>query len=690
MKRVKYSEGFEKESEDRMDKQIVNILLVDDREENLLALEAVLTSPQYNLIKAHSGEEALKWVLKEEFAVIIMDVQMPGMNGFETAKMIRRREKTMDVPIIFVTALSQTIENVLHGYSVGAIDYIIKPFDAFILNSKVSGFVSLFLNQKKVEEQAKIIAERTKELEEAYQALQKSEEKLERLVKERTQELVQTNDQLQVEINAKQKTLWQLEESMQRYQSLFEYHPDAVFSCDLDGQFMSVNDAMVRITGRSREELLQTSPLSLLQRADANRVVNHFRNARNGKTQDFDLQIMNKRQKLVEVQVKNIPIVVGNNVIGVYGIAKDISVEKQLWKQLLKSEEQYRQLVEESPEAIILRRKDRENGSFVNQTCVQLLKANSKEEVTNCSIFDFIHPEDHLKVRNAKPVNSEGHYSFECRFVCLNGDLIDVDVNAIPIKYLGETYLHIMVRDITELKQSREFIQQTEKLTVVGELAAGIAHEIRNPLTSLKGFTQLLEDKTDSNPEYIEIMITEIERINTIVSELLLLTKPKMLEFREIELPNVLDSIITLMSAQANLYGVTIHLNKGECPVPLVLYGVENKLKQVFINIIKNGIEATHEGGEIIIEINQYGNDIELQFKDGGCGISSELLSKLGQPFFTTKENGTGLGLMVCYGIIKSHGGTMVIDSEAGIGTTVTIRLPLYQTNSKSLEYLVE
>ncbi|WP_203554246.1 PAS domain S-box protein [Bacillus sp. B15-48] len=673
-----------------MENPIVNILLVDDREENLLALEAVLTSPQYNLIKAHSGEEALKWILKEEFAVIIMDVQMPGMNGFETAKMIRRREKSMDVPIIFVTALSQTFENVLQGYSVGAIDYIIKPFDAFILNSKVNGFVSLFLNQKKVEEQAKIIAERTEELEKANLALQKSEEKLERLVKERTAELAKTNDKLKIEINEKQKTLRQLEESMQRYQSLFDYHPDAVFSCDLDGKFMSVNDAMVKVTGWSREELLKISPLSLLNKKDEKKVVYHFKASRNGKTQDYDLQIMNKRKELVDIQVKNIPIVVDNKVIGVYGIAKDISVEKKLWKQLLQSEEQYRQLVEESPEAIILKKENYNNWSFVNQTGVQLLKAMTKEEITSRPLLDFIHPDDHIKVKNSRPINDDGHYSFECRFICLNGDIIDVEVNAIPIVYDGDSYLHIMVRDITELKQSREFIQQTEKLTVVGELAAGIAHEIRNPLTSLKGFTQLLEDKADCNPEYMEIMITEIERINTIVSELLLLTKPKMLEFRQIEIRHVFDNIITLMSAQANLYGVTIQLKMNASIDHLILYGVENKLKQVFINIIKNAIEATEDGGNIIVEIKQHGNDIEFQFVDGGCGISSEVLSKLGKPFFTTKENGTGLGLMVCYSIIKSHQGTMVIDSVVGEGTKVTIRLPLYQRNSKSLEYLLE
>ena len=528
---------------------MVNILLVDDREENILALEAVLTSPNYHLKKALSGEEALRWVLREEFAVIIMDVQMPRMNGFETAKMIRQRDKTKDVPIIFVTALSQTDENVMQGYSVGAIDYIIKPFNPSILKSKVNGFVSLFLNQKKVEEQAKIIAVRTKELEDANRTLKSNEAMLEGLVKERTNELTNTN------------------------------------------------------------------------------------------------------------------------------------------KMLLESEEKYRRLVEESPEAIILTRENSDIPFFINETGVKLLKASSKEDVQNRSLFQFIHPEDHKKVRKTLVKNREGLHTYEHRLICLNGDVIHVEVKSIPFDYKGDSCLHILVRDITELKHSREFMQQTEKLTVVGELAAGIAHEIRNPLTSLKGFTQLLGDRIESNQDYMDIMITEIERINTIVSELLLLAKPRKMDFREINIALVLKNIITLMEAQANLYGVTIKCNYCNELPDFIIHGEENKLKQVFINLLKNAIEAMEQGGEILISAQPSGNEIEIKIIDGGCGIPPELLSKVGQPFFTTKEKGTGLGLMVCHSIIESHQGTMVIDSIRGKGTTVSIKLPLYQTQLKTIEY---
>ena len=115
--------------------------MVDDHPENLLALEAVLSSPNYNLVSATSGKEALKCLLKQEFAVILLDVQMPGLNGFETAKLIRAREKTKHTPIIFITAISQDSENVQRGYSVGAIDYIFKPFHPETLKQKIEKFV---------------------------------------------------------------------------------------------------------------------------------------------------------------------------------------------------------------------------------------------------------------------------------------------------------------------------------------------------------------------------------------------------------------------------------------------------------------------------------------------------------------------------------------------------------------------
>jgi diguanylate cyclase (GGDEF)-like protein/PAS domain S-box-containing protein len=152
-------------------KDKINILLVDDRPENLLALEAIIEQDDYQLIKAFSGEEALKYLLKYEFAAILLDVQMPGIDGFGTAKIIKAREKTKNIPILFITANNMDSEHIFTGYSIGAIDYILKPFDPIILKAKVEGFVELYKMNQILIHQAAILEEKTKELEKAYREL---------------------------------------------------------------------------------------------------------------------------------------------------------------------------------------------------------------------------------------------------------------------------------------------------------------------------------------------------------------------------------------------------------------------------------------------------------------------------------------------------------------------------------------
>jgi two-component system, sensor histidine kinase len=137
-----------------MSENRVNLLLVDDRPENLLALEAILEPLGQNLIRAESGEEALRKILHDDFAVILLDVQMPGMNGFETAKIIKSRERSRYIPIIFLSAISKEDEYVFEGYSVGAVDYVFKPFNAEVLKSKVNVFVDLYLKQREIQRQA--------------------------------------------------------------------------------------------------------------------------------------------------------------------------------------------------------------------------------------------------------------------------------------------------------------------------------------------------------------------------------------------------------------------------------------------------------------------------------------------------------------------------------------------------------
>ncbi|WP_326798865.1 response regulator [Streptomyces sp. NBC_01808] len=137
--------------------QKAKILLVDDRPENLLALEAILSALDQHLVRASSGEEALKALLTEDFAVILLDVQMPGMDGFETAAHIKRRERTRDIPIIFLTAINHGPHHTFRGYAAGAVDYISKPFDPWVLRAKVSVFVELYMKNLQLREQAGLL-----------------------------------------------------------------------------------------------------------------------------------------------------------------------------------------------------------------------------------------------------------------------------------------------------------------------------------------------------------------------------------------------------------------------------------------------------------------------------------------------------------------------------------------------------
>ncbi|MFC8829764.1 two-component system response regulator [Streptomyces sp. NPDC057137] len=137
--------------------QKAKILLVDDRPENLLALEAILSALDQTLVRASSGEEALKALLTDDFAVILLDVQMPGMDGFETAAHIKRRERTRDIPIIFLTAINHGPHHTFRGYAAGAVDYISKPFDPWVLRAKVSVFVELYMKNCQLKEQAELL-----------------------------------------------------------------------------------------------------------------------------------------------------------------------------------------------------------------------------------------------------------------------------------------------------------------------------------------------------------------------------------------------------------------------------------------------------------------------------------------------------------------------------------------------------
>jgi PAS domain S-box-containing protein len=232
-----------------------------------------------------------------------------------------------------------------------------------------------------------------------------------------------------------------------------------------------------------------------------------------------------------------------------------------------------------------------------------------------------------------------------------------------------------------ERLKAEELLRKTEKLSIVGQLAAGVAHEIRNPLTSLKGFLQLLKERneTPDNSPFYDIMLSEIDRIHFISGELLFLAKPQAGKFGLFDLVTCLNHVISLFETEANLYNIQLQLdNHFPKNFTAKINGDQNQVKQVLVNIIKNGIEAMPSGGPITIGLDLEGKDhIRIKVKDQGKGIPKDRLAKLGEPFYTTKEKGTGLGLMVSSRIVETHRGTIQFDSTTGEGTTVTLIFPL-------------
>ncbi|KAF9118703.1 hypothetical protein BGX30_004401, partial [Mortierella sp. GBA39] len=257
-----------------------------------------------------------------------------------------------------------------------------------------------------------------------------------------------------------------------------------------------------------------------------------------------------------------------------------------------------------------------------------------------------------------------------------NGELYWESVKLIPIKNKKGEIIHFvkLSEDISERKQAEEMLRKTEMLSAVGQLAAGIAHEIRNPLTALKGFTKLMSNKGTGNDSYIGIMLNELNRIEQIVSELLVLAKPQAVDFVQMDLEPILHDVIMLLESQANMNNVEMNI---DLKPGMRVVCVENQLKQVFINVLKNAIEAMPRGGEVNIQASLSDNhNIIVRFADNGSGIPESKLAKLGEPFYSTKDKGTGLGLMVSYKIIENHQGAIRFESVEGEGTTVTITIP--------------
>ena len=316
----------------------------------------------------------------------------------------------------------------------------------------------------------------------------------------------------------------------------------------------------------------------------------------------------------------------------------------------------------------------------LQQKGIEKLKA--WEVILDRDISDFV-KESLLEADTVKPRD----FTLET----LNRD-ITLAVGVMPVVREGSIQGDfIYVEDVTDKRLEEARLRRAESLASMTTMAASVAHEIKNPLGSISIYLQLMQKSLKSDnescrtdlEEYLSVISEEVERLNSIVVDYLFAVRPMDTHLVPTNFNNIIKELITLVQYELMEAGITV-VESLEKDLPLLNLD-EKLIKQALLNIIKNALGAMDDGGTLTIKTYIKDNLVQIRIQDTGCGIPADLISKIFEPYFTTKDNGSGLGLTVVYKVIKEHGGELRVFSKEGEGTTFTILLPIPQTEKKLL-----
>lgn len=484
-----------------------------------------------------------------------------------------------------------------------------------------------------------------------------------------------------VEVIASCVDITERKESEERYKRLVEVCPEPIV-VHQEGRIQYANPAFIKLLGASSLTELIGKEVTAFSPPEYVEMVEH----RIQELNQTGITVAPTEEKVISLDGTIIEVEVTGISFNYSGkpsylmILHDLTPRKQVEVALRQSEEKYRLIAENMQDLIGVLDT---NGvvKYASPSHKTILGFSPNVYVGHLA-FDMVHPDDipEIQMQFAHMVASKTPCRIEFRYKHIQGGWVYVEAFGNPVlNEQGEVeHIVIVARDISERKRAEESIRKSEKLSVVGKMAAGVAHEIRNPLTSIKGFAQLLQKEAE-NPFYFDMILSEINRLEEIIRGFLTLAKPQNPQIKEVDVNNLLQQVVQLFNTQAILNNVEI-IQECDSDLPRIQCD-ENQIKQVLLNILQNAVEAMSNGGIINIQMFRHASD-SIQFRciDQGCGIPEERLKHIGEPFFSTKEKGTGLGLMLSQRIIQEHGGTISIESSINQGTTVDIILPIHHS----------
>jgi PAS domain S-box-containing protein len=474
-----------------------------------------------------------------------------------------------------------------------------------------------------------------------------------------------------------------LRQSGQIIESVLESAPDGVYLMDLKGTFLYGNQKAEEIVGYSRDELIGKSflDLGLLPEEQLEKAIELLECSNRGQpTGPDDLQLIKGTGSRVWTEINTSVILRGEETV-VIGFVRDITKRKEMEEAIRCAAEEWRKTFDSISAAISIHSRDcrlrRVNKAFADIFHKEFRQLLDKHcyEIIHCTKGPVPGCPHQETLQTNKPARAE---FFEPNL----GIYLEVTTSPISDERGEITGIVHITRDITEQKQQNERLMLTDRLASIGELAAGAAHEINNPLTSIIGFSQLIMEKDipDDIHQDLTFINSEAQRAAGVTKNLLAFAQKHKPVKRLNQINTIIEDVLKLRSYEHKIKDIEVNKQlASDLPESMVDYF---QIQQVFFNLVINAeyfMTEAHDRGTLTITTEKQNGTVRISFADDGLGIPPENLSQIFNPFFTTKETGkgTGLGLSICHGVVSEHGGQIYARSQPGEGTTIFVELPI-------------